>query len=136
MTDDKMAILPTVKEGDYFCKQEADGSCCVEVLSNTDSAPICDPLKKLKDKIEKLEKALIFYADAETYFAIGFFPDPPCGEFMEDFEHCGDLGYKPGKRARDVLRATLSDAERAELEEEERKNEQTQIHPDESEEDR
>ena len=125
MNDDKMAVLPTVKEGGYYCKQEAEGSCCVEILSNPDSAPICDPLKKLKDKIEKLEKALIFYGDPETYFAIGFFPDPPCGEFMEDFEDWGDHGNKPGKRARAALRETLSDQERAELEKEKRANEQT-----------
>ena len=43
-----------------------------------------------------------FYADPGSYFAIGFFPDPPNGEFMNDFSDT-DLGWKPGKRARDIL---------------------------------
>ncbi len=53
-------------------------------------------------KKDKLRKALEFYADPETYFAIGFFPDPPNGEFMDDFSET-ELGYKPGKRARIAL---------------------------------
>lgn len=124
MNDDKMAVSPTVKEGGYYCKQEANSACCVEVLSFPDSAPICDPLKKLKDKIDKLERALIFYANPETYFAIGFFPDPPCGDFMVDFEICGDHGNKPGKLARAVLRDTLSEEEKAEFERLEKEEEE------------
>lgn len=50
----------------------------------------------------KLIDALVFYADPDTYFAIGFFPDPPCGPFMEDFSET-PLGDKPGKLARTVL---------------------------------
>lgn len=58
-----------------------------------------------------LREVLEFYADPETYFAIGFFPDFPCGEFENDFEELsGDLGHpdgtpwvKPGKRARQAL---------------------------------
>ncbi|NIT77287.1 MAG: hypothetical protein GWN58_22810 [Anaerolineae bacterium] len=49
-----------------------------------------------------LQQALSFYADPETYFAIGFFPDPPNGEFMDDFSET-ELGVKPGKRARIAL---------------------------------
>lgn len=57
---------------------------------------------------EMVLTALAFYADPDTYFAIGFFPDPPCGEFMEDFSTHG--GYdddleRPGKRARAALAA-------------------------------
>jgi hypothetical protein len=48
----------------------------------------------------ELIKALIFYADPDTYFAIGFFPDPPCGEFINDF----DKTKKPGALARKVLK--------------------------------
>lgn len=49
-----------------------------------------------------LQQVLAFYADPETYFAIGFFPDPPNGDFMEDFSET-ELGRKPGKRARVAL---------------------------------
>jgi len=48
-------------------------------------------------------EAVGFYANPETYVAVGFFPDPPCGEFMDDFSETGDLGRKPGKRARQAL---------------------------------
>jgi hypothetical protein len=57
---------------------------------------------------DRLVAALEFYASPDTYFAIGFFPDPPCGAFMEDFSEHGDLDYadgdqRPGKRAREAL---------------------------------
>jgi hypothetical protein len=51
------------------------------------------------NKEQKLVKALEFYADPDTYYAIGFFPDPPCGDFIEDFDEL----RKPGARARKVL---------------------------------
>jgi len=55
----------------------------------------------------RLREALDFYADPDTYFAIGFFPDPPCGDFMDDFsttEYIGEFQVKrPGKRARLAL---------------------------------
>jgi hypothetical protein len=58
-------------------------------------------------EIERLRAALKFYADPETYHAIGFFPDPPCGGFVEDFdEEHGHEFYNrpmPGKRARKAL---------------------------------
>jgi hypothetical protein len=57
----------------------------------------------MMSELEKLRKALEFYANPETYFAIGFFPDPPNGEFMDDFSDTGELGMKPGKRARVAL---------------------------------
>jgi hypothetical protein len=55
--------------------------------------------------------ALAFYADPETYFAIAFLPDRPCGPFEDDFEELtGPLAHpdghpwtKPGRRAREVL---------------------------------
>lgn len=49
--------------------------------------------------MQELIEALQFYADPDTYFAIGFFPDPPCGDFIEDFDDTG----KPGAMARKVL---------------------------------
>lgn len=59
--------------------------------------------------VEQMEAALEFYADPDTYCAIGFFPDRPCGEFMDDFSDEHDPGYpKPGKRARAALAALQS----------------------------
>ena len=52
---------------------------------------------------EKWEPVLAFYADPDTYFAIGIFPDPPNGPFMDDFSKTAELGHKPGKRAREAL---------------------------------
>lgn len=55
----------------------------------------------------ELVDALKFYADPNTYFAIGFFPDAPCGQFIKDFsDDHGDSeseGHRPGKLARKVL---------------------------------
>lgn len=54
-----------------------------------------------------MREALEFYADPDTYCAIGFFPDPPCGEFIDDFsDDHGNENYRrpmPGKRARAAL---------------------------------
>lgn len=62
-----------------------------------------DPIDKtLRAKIQELEEALAFYAAPMTYFAIGFFPDRPCGEFMDDFSETA-LGMKPGRTARVAL---------------------------------
>lgn len=55
-----------------------------------------------------LREALEFYADPETYFAIGIFPDPPCGEFINDFSDT-ELGVKPGAKARAVLEECSND---------------------------
>ena len=54
-------------------------------------------------KLAKLRKALELYADPDTYFAIGFLPDPPCGDFISDFGKAPDGSFKPGKLAREVL---------------------------------
>ena len=64
-------------------------------------------VKKAEDERDKLLKALCFYADSDNYFAISFFPDPPCGGFMDDFsdDHEGDFDRKmPGALARKALR--------------------------------
>ncbi len=62
-----------------------------------------------KARSAKLREALEFYATPETYFAIGLFPDKPCGEFMDDISDCEgeEMGQtrKPGKRAREALAA-------------------------------
>lgn len=56
----------------------------------------------------ELIEALGFYADPSTYFAIGFFPDHPCGDFINDFSKTDDLGMKPGKRARKALKKLIT----------------------------
>lgn len=42
--------------------------------------------------VNELIEVLGFYANPETYHAILFLPDPPCGAFMDDF---GDNKEKP-----------------------------------------
>ncbi len=55
----------------------------------------------------KLREGLEFYADPDNYIAISFLSDPPCGEFMDDFDedHGNPLFDRPmpGKRARTLL---------------------------------
>lgn len=53
---------------------------------------------ELNDAVEVLE----FYGNPDTYFAIGFLPDTPCGEFMQDFSEVAGV-MRPGKRARDLF---------------------------------
>ena len=68
---------------------------------------VLDEKAKLHDILCRVVKVLSFYADPETYFAIGFFPDPPCGEFVDDFDedykHDDMSGPRPGKRAREMM---------------------------------
>jgi hypothetical protein len=59
---------------------------------------------------EQVLSALAFYAEPDTYFAIAIWPDPPCGDFMQDFSGHGNPDYpdgdqRPGMRAREALRA-------------------------------
>ena len=63
-----------------------------------------NPLSLLKKRSSNqntkiLIETLQFYADPDTYFAIGFFPDNPCGDFINDFDNTG----KPGAFARQTL---------------------------------
>lgn len=53
---------------------------------------------------ELMLQTVDFYANPESYFAIGFFPDRPCGDFIDDFSETED-GFKPGKQAREALEA-------------------------------
>jgi hypothetical protein len=70
-------------------------------------------IDKLRMENERLKEALEFYAHPDTYFAISFMSEPPCGEFMDDFDipseewsdHDNALGiYRAGKRARAALK--------------------------------
>ena len=63
--------------------------------------------KKAEEEVKKLSEALYFYADPDSYFGIAFFPDPPCGSFMDDFsgDHEGDFDRNmPGDLARKTLK--------------------------------
>lgn len=58
----------------------------------------------------RLGAAVSFYANPDTYFAIAFFPDPPCGEFMNDFSDADEWAQvgpygrdMPGRLARAAL---------------------------------
>ena len=62
-----------------------------------------DYIKNDKCKIKSLVDALAFYADEDSYFAIGFFPDRPCGDFIEDFSQDSFGTMRPGKKAMAVL---------------------------------
>lgn len=55
-----------------------------------------------KKTMLKIIETLGYYANPETYFAISFLNDPPCGDFIHDFSNT-KLGKKPGKKARNCL---------------------------------
>lgn len=80
---------------------EPDDDLVAEVMEPVWTA---DELEKL---LIKAVNALTFYADPSTYVAIGFFPDPPNGDFMEDFGETGledtQWGVRPGELARKTL---------------------------------
>jgi hypothetical protein len=87
--------LPTAEELQELYKNLIDIHCALD-MANGD-------IEQHREMNIKLIKTLVFYADPGAYIGIGFFPDHPHGEFMEDFSDCGDLGRKPGKRARIAL---------------------------------
>ncbi len=61
-------------------------------------------LDAMEEVPTKLAKALAFYANPDTYTAVSFIFDPPCGDFRNDFEDLGKhKGRKPGKLARSVV---------------------------------
>jgi hypothetical protein len=68
-------------------------------------------VERLKKRIEKLEKALWFYANPDTYYAVSFLFDPPCGGFRDDFGWVKWSDYNrkmPGKVARRALAGEIS----------------------------
>lgn len=95
--------------------------------SENERCPLCranDEIRRLQEEIEEMKPTVMdwirihkenqhlcdvieFYANPQTYCAIGFFPDRPCGDFMDDFsEDHGDEtmpGPRPGKHARQAL---------------------------------
>ena len=68
----------------------------------------------LEAELEDAQKVIAFYADPETYFAIGFLPDSPCGEFINDIDDTGEpYGFRAGKRARAYLNKQESDNDKS-----------------------
>ena len=66
-------------------------------------------IEKWKDEVKLARRvagiamdALTFYGDPDTYWAIGFVCDRPCGDLRKDFEII-DGRARPGKRARRAL---------------------------------
>jgi hypothetical protein len=108
-------FLLAMAETYRFWRDLSDDASKLETLEEVEKPPGYkeSPTKLL---VSQLETALRFYADPDTYFAIAFLPDPPCGDFMDDFEELdGDLGHpgggswiKPGKRARQALTGRLA----------------------------
>jgi hypothetical protein len=89
---------------------------CTTGLTGTAAleAEMRDRLAAKDARIAELEETLAFYADAETYHAIAFLADPPCGEFMDDFsdDHGDDYDRPmPGRRARSTLEGKHPNAE-------------------------
>lgn len=65
-----------------------------------------EEMRRYKELCGLLHDALAFYANPETYHAIAFLGDPPCGEFANDcsLEHTADYDRPmPGKMARETL---------------------------------
>jgi hypothetical protein len=95
------ARIAELEAENALIKTEAAKAAMRLVATNNE---LRDALSTVREQMRALEDVLEFYADPDTYFAIGFFPDEPAGEFMNDFEDLGiEFGYKPGKRARAAL---------------------------------
>lgn len=88
---------------------EQDHEDCPGTIWVASSGPLDldDETPLIVRELRKLRAALMFYADPETYHAIDFWTDPPCGEFDDDFSEAhGHPNYDramPGKRARIAL---------------------------------
>jgi len=58
----------------------------------------------LNEACNEMLDALVFYGNPDTYFAIAFLGDPPCGSFIKDTSYCPSVtSYKPGKLARETV---------------------------------
>lgn len=69
-------------------------------------------LENLESQLQKAIEGLEFYADPDTYFAIAFIPDSPCGDFNSDFEIMDENGIevdRAGKKARRTLNEIKGD---------------------------
>jgi hypothetical protein len=81
------------------------------------SSDTLQSLRAERDEANRRSKELLsvlaFYANPETYYAIGFIPDRPCGEFETDFdseyEHEDMQGPRPGARGRKAIKGLVGD---------------------------
>jgi hypothetical protein len=73
------------------------------------------PYAEASPRERLLAEALAYYADPATYFGIAMIGDPPHGDFFGDFEEEPIPGEpiwdKPGRRAREALRAAFRPTE-------------------------
>jgi len=73
-------------------------------------------LTRVQDEVERLKKALEFYANPDNYFALMIIGDSPCGDFIndldQDYMEFTEMPYDhyerpmPGKTARQALTGT------------------------------
>jgi hypothetical protein len=88
---------------------EIESSIMQQVQAEREANPL---YTVMSDDYLVLREALGFYADPDTYFAIAFAFDNPCGDFADDFteDHGGDYDRPmPGKRARAALSGVQPD---------------------------
>jgi len=122
--DKEVPVEDTLPSHDVYNHRE--GRVCILTEDGTWFVPLdtggegyaCDmdhgPAQaKLEREVRRLREALVMYAKPESYHAIGFLPDRPCGEFIDDFsEDHGDPFYDrpmPGARARAALQETTEE---------------------------
>ncbi len=104
MVKDWVAAEAVSPEGQY---EGADGLEDVVrwLISERDEAQA--QLAATTADAQKMREALEFYADPDTYVAIMFVPDRPCGDFINDIgevETDWGLEHRPGAKARAALR--------------------------------
>lgn len=80
--------------------------------------------QSIEDVLITAIEGLCFYADPDTYFAMSFLADRPCGEFADDFTAIQDVNeagevvferLQPGKYAREILVQLMNSPEVVDL---------------------
>lgn len=94
---------------DHDCRSEVATLTAQLAESEAENDALGNQMSMMSDTIVRYERALEFYANPNTYYAVMFVWDPPCGAFIEDFsEDHGEPFYDrpmPGKTARATLAA-------------------------------
>jgi len=105
--DDRVCIL--IEDGTWFVPLDAGGEGYGCERQHGPSP------HNLEQQVRQLRETLALYADPESYHAIGFWFDPPCGRFAEDFSNDhGDAFYDramPGAAARAALQGHTTEEE-------------------------
>lgn len=90
-----------------------------EVRRKVETMDLSAMARQLVADVDRFRSALEFYANPDTYFAIGFSSDPPCGPFIDDFDLVTDASgaevERPGKQARAALEAPAGEEEEEEV---------------------